>query len=106
MGVIGVWIVAGQKLPACWLMADQHRDADKKSCSHKNKKNAAANTIFLLLKARNRYHSRAAKPQRFCAYFKYGSYHENHFQKQYYQSYSHGKHKKSFPNTSNLLQLN
>lgn len=38
MGVIGVWIVAGQKLPACWLMADQHRDADKILRSHNNKK--------------------------------------------------------------------
>lgn len=46
MGVIGVWIVAGQKLPACRLMADQHRDADKKSCPHRHKKSAAANTIF------------------------------------------------------------
>ncbi len=46
MGVIEVWIIAGQELPACWLMANQHRDADKKSCPHRHKKSAAANTIF------------------------------------------------------------
>lgn len=46
MGVDRVWIVAGQELPACRLMANQHRDADKKSCPHRHKKSAAANTIF------------------------------------------------------------
>ena len=38
MGVDRVWIVAGQELPACRLMANQHRDADKILRSHKNKK--------------------------------------------------------------------
>lgn len=50
MGIIGVWIVAGQELPACRLMANQHRDADKRLHSHNNKKRAAANTIFCFWK--------------------------------------------------------
>lgn len=50
MGVDRVWIVAGQELPACRLMANQHRDADKILRSHKNKKSAAANTIFCFWK--------------------------------------------------------
>nr|DAH08146.1 MAG TPA: hypothetical protein [Caudoviricetes sp.] len=50
MGVDRVWIVAGQELPACRLMANQHRDADKILDSHKIKKCAAANPIFCFCK--------------------------------------------------------
>lgn len=49
MGVDRVWIVAGQELPACRLMANQHRDADKILDSHKNKKVRSCESNILLL---------------------------------------------------------